>query len=439
MRFILINIKLTLKFFFIVLFLSVFSCSDKEVKPFIGKKIDIHLSSQLMASKNFIINIDKVTKNNYWTQKGGDDTHSIHNINLKFPLKKIFSKNTDQEISDEYFSLANPVVDKNNIYVLSTNRRVISIDKFNFKVNWHKQIFPDQTKFPNPGSIVVQVNDDDLYLHNGGDLIFSVNKKNGKVNWKYKNDVPFRGNITIRNNYLLVNDYNNNLLAFLNKKLMWKKKLGQSESSIYTNLRPILYKNKIINPAFNGLFHILNLSDGKLLFSDYLQPDKKTAKIFRNNDIIANPLISDEKLLIISHSGTLASYDLNNLKSLWSVQIGGGNTPIISGNSLFLVDNRNILYSLNSNNGKIKWMRQFDTDVEEGLYFKNLKKIKFQGPYLINNKLILFSSNGYLHSIDPLNGKSIKSREFDLLGSEPIFVDNKLIILTSDGDLKVYK
>ena len=144
-------------------------------------------------------------------------------------------------------------------------------------------------------------------------------------------------------------------------------------------------------------------------------------------------------MLIISHSGTLASYDLNNLKSLWSVQIGGGNTPIISGNSLFLVDNRNILYSINSNNGKIKWMRQFDTDVEEGLYFKNLKKIKFQGPYLINNKLILFSSNGYLHSIDPLNGKSIKSKEFDLLGSEPIFVDNKLIILTSDGDLKVYK
>ena len=27
----------------------------------------------------------------------------------------------------------------------------------------------------------------------------------------------------------------------------------------------------------------------------------------------------------------------------------------------------------------------------------------------------------------------------ELLGSEPIFVENKLIILTSDGDLKVYK
>ena len=64
------NIKLALNFLFIILLVSVFSCSDKEVKPFVGKKIDIHLSSQSMASKDFAINIDEVTQNNYWFQKG---------------------------------------------------------------------------------------------------------------------------------------------------------------------------------------------------------------------------------------------------------------------------------------------------------------------------------------------------------------------------------
>jgi hypothetical protein len=66
MRFILNNIKLTLNFLFIILLVLVFSCSDKEVKPFIGKKIDIHLSSQSMASTDFSINIDEVTQNNNW-------------------------------------------------------------------------------------------------------------------------------------------------------------------------------------------------------------------------------------------------------------------------------------------------------------------------------------------------------------------------------------
>ena len=439
MRFILNNIKLVLRFFFIFFILSVFSCSDKEVKPFTGKKIDLHISNNSMASSSFAIKINQVVTKKFWTQKGGSDTHAIPNINYKIYLEKIFSKNTDQEISDEFFSLANPVVDKKNIYLLSTSGKVTSIDKSNFKINWDKQIFYRQFDFPNPGSIVVQLNGDNLYLHNGGNLIFALNKKNGTVKWKFKNKFPFRGNITIKDNYLLANDYNNNLLAFLENKLIWKKKLGQSENAIFTNVRPIIHDNKIINPAFNGLFHILNINDGKLIFSDYLQPNKKMAKIFRDNDIIANPIISNNKMYIISHSGTLASYDLNNLKLLWSVQIGGGNAPIISGNSLFLIDNKNILYAINARNGKIKWIKQFDSSMEKGFYFKDIKKINFMGPFLIDNKLTLFSNNGYLNLIDPLNGKLLGSRAFEILGTEPIFIENKLIILTSDGDLKVYK
>ena len=160
----------------------------------------------------------------------------------------------------------------------------------------------------------MQLNSDNLYLHNGGDFIFALNKNDGEVKWKFKNEFPFRGNIAIKDNYLLVNDYNNNLLAFLENKLSWRKKLGQSENVIFTNVRPLIYDNKIINPAFNGLFHILNLNDGKLVLSDYLQPNNKMAKIFRNNDIIANPIIFKNKIYIISHSGTLASYNSNNQK-----------------------------------------------------------------------------------------------------------------------------
>ena len=237
MRFILNKIKSIHKLFFIILFLSVFSCSDKEVRPFVGKKVDIHISNKSMAPKNFEVEIEKVVRNNHWLQKGGYETHSVPNINLKFPLKKIFSQNTDQEISDKYFSLANPVVDKKNIYLLSSYGNVTSIDKENFKINWKKKIFSDNFDFSNLGSIVVKLNKDILYLHNGGDLIVGLNKKNGEIIWKFKNQFPFRGNITIKDDYLLANDYNDNLIVFLENKLIWKKKLSQSENAIFTTIR----------------------------------------------------------------------------------------------------------------------------------------------------------------------------------------------------------
>ena len=69
----------------------------------------------------------------------------------------------------------------------------------------------------------MQLNNNNLYLHNGKNFLFAVDKTNGEVKWKFKNEFPFRGNITIKDNYLLANDYNNNLLAFLDNKLIWKK------------------------------------------------------------------------------------------------------------------------------------------------------------------------------------------------------------------------
>ena len=84
-------------------------------------------------------------------------------------------------------------------------------------------------------------------------------------------------------------------------------------------------------------------------------------------------------------------------------------------------------------------MKQFDLNIKEGFYFKDIKKINFKGPFLIDNKLMLLASNGYLNLLDPLNGKLLESKAFHLLGTEPIFIENKMIIITSDGDLKVYK
>ena len=84
-------------------------------------------------------------------------------------------------------------------------------------------------------------------------------------------------------------------------------------------------------------------------------------------------------------------------------------------------------------------MKQLVSNIEEGFYFKDINKINYKGPFLIDNKLTIFLSNGYLNLIDPYNGKFLEARDFDVLGTEPIFFQNKLIIITSDGDLKVYK
>ncbi len=427
------------KFLIIIFLFFINSCADDEIKPFVGEKLNLHENVKLKINSKLNVRINNIIFNEIWPQKGGDQGHSISNTSFQFPLKNIFKKNVQEESTDNYPRLTEPVSDINDIFVLNTNGKILSISKSNLVVNWESRIFEEKSLFSNPGSIVVQNKGLNLYVHNGSNVITSVNKKNGKINWKYTNKFPFRGNISLKENNVVVNDYNNNLLVFFNDKLKWTKKLGQNNNTIFSSIRPIIYKNMIINPAHNGLFHILNIDTGKLIFSDYLEPNKNKTSILLNNDIVANPITYREKLYIMSHSGTLSAYDLNKFKIIWSTQIGSTNTPIISGDNLFVIDNEGQLIALDRSNGEIIWKKHFKTNIEQGLYFKNKKRISYLGPFLIGNKLILFTNEGLLKLIDPLDGKLLRSINFEVLGTNPIFVDSKLITLTSDGNLKIYK
>ena len=110
------------------------------------------------------------------------------------------------------------------------------------------------------------------------------------------------------------------------------------------------------------------------LYSQIIFNQTKNGKVFRNNDIIANPIISNNKMYIVSHSGTLASYDLKKSAFMVSTNWRREYSNFIR-NSLFLIDNNNILYAINKNNGKIKWIKQFDLNIEDGFILRILKKL----------------------------------------------------------------
>ena len=91
--------------------------------------------------------------------------------------------------------------------------------------------------------------------------------------------MPFKGNISIEDDLIIINDYGNNLISFKSNKLIWKKNLGESSKSIHSNIRPLIFKNYVINPANNGLFHILDKRNGKFIHSDYLEENKSKVSI----------------------------------------------------------------------------------------------------------------------------------------------------------------
>ena len=105
------------KFLIIIFLFFINSCADDEIKPFVGEKLNLYENDKLKINSKSNVRINNIIVNEIWPQKGGDQGHSISNTSFQFPLKNIFKKNVQEESTDNYPRLTEPVSDINNIFV----------------------------------------------------------------------------------------------------------------------------------------------------------------------------------------------------------------------------------------------------------------------------------------------------------------------------------
>ena len=424
--------------FILVSSLFVISCTNDENYLSIGKKIEftndkIEVNQNSFSEKS---QLDQQISNKSWTQKGGDEFHSLTNVFFKFPMKKKWSFNSNQEISDELPLLTDLIAYDGRLYILNAYGLLYCLDINDGSLIWKlRALNSSKNLILGSGSAVISKNLNSIFLHNGTNEIISINLKTHKTNWIKKLKMPLRGSMAIKNNNLFVNDFEGNLinLSLENGNILWKNKLNSSNVSIYTNSRPIVIQNNIINPGSNGTFHVLNIKSGNLVFSDVLTSSNREIKFFDNNDIIANPIFKSPYLYVISHSGNMSAYNIHSFKNIWNVPIGSKNTPVVSGKTIFNIDNKGILYALNVESGLVRWKTKFKSEIIKGYFFEEKKFINFKGPYLIGNKLVLLDDNRTLFLINPDTGKVIKKVNFNSNINSGIFLTNQIIFLYSNG------
>ena len=221
-------------------------------------------------------------------------------------------------------------------------------------------------------------------------------------------------------------------------RILWKRKLDSSSLSIYTNSRPLILDKKVINPGSNGIFHVLNINSGNLIYSDILGASNRGVRFFDNNDIIANPIFKHPYLYITSHSENISAYDLTSYNNVWSLPIGSQNTPVISGKTIFNIDNKGVLFAIDKNNGLVRWKKKFQTEKITGTLFEKKKWINFSGPYLVGNKLLLLDNEQTIYLINPDDG-NIESKK-ELIGNvvSALFFTNQIVFLFSNGKISSY-
>ena len=192
-----------------------------------------------------------------------------------------------------------------NLYFITSSGELYSINYATRNINWLSTIFSDNAEkgsslfFSSP--IIYKGN---KIFFSSSESTFSINSKNGIVNWKFPFGTYIRPVYT--NNYIFLVSENGLLLNLNNKngKVIWSKNLFKASKKIKKNkigfIKSLfLVSNQLLITTSNGYFIFVNYQDGNIT---------KYTKASRVG-FFSNPIFVDNKMYIIDNKMRVLVYN----------------------------------------------------------------------------------------------------------------------------------
>ncbi len=386
-------------------------------------------NSIVEPSNNLIVKLKKKKINLIWNDKfynnsNNFDNFTYENLNqLIFKSKKLSRNKINENI---LFDGKNVITtdSRGNIIVYSTEKQDI-IYQYNF---YKKKLKKIEKKL----SFIIENNV--IYVADNIGYLYAINYIDKKVIWAKNYKKPFRSNLKITQDDLLVADQDN-LFYFINKYDGNKRKSIPTEEVILKNN----FYNSLANDNSNifylntfGSLYSINVNDKNIQWFVNLNQslDLNTSSLF-----YSNPIIINKNNVIVSSNPHL--YILNKNSGLTKVKllIDSIIKPISSGQKLFLITKDHLLVCIDENSGTVDFSIDINQETSNFLGTKNKKTLKVKMISIVDDNLYLFLKNSYvikismsgiIQQIDKLPSK---------LGTFPIFINNSIVYLNNKNRL----
>jgi hypothetical protein len=380
--------------------------------------------------KNFKFKLSDPVNNDNWNDIFYDETNNYKNFNfsgdnqLIFKSKKITKFTTNNFILFENDNLITSDI-KGNIIIFSVSNDKV-IKKFNFYKNKYKKIKKNLNIITNNGVIYVSDNIGFLYAYDYMD---------DKILWAKNFKTPFRSNLKLSKNKLILSNQNNDLF-FINKKNGESMKLIPTEETTVKNQfknNLSLNKNSIFFLNTYGSLYSINIETMNVNWFINLNQsfDLNPSNIFFGSKIIT----FDNKIFVSSNYFTYI-IDVSSGSILYKINFSAKIKPSVIDNYLFLISKNNLLIAMNLKNGEIIYSYDINEKISEFLNIKK-KNVKFKNIFIANNYIYIILKNSYILRFN-IEGNLEKVEKLPTkIFSQPIFINGYMMYLSSSGKLSI--
>ena len=380
-------------------------------------------------NKNLKIKLDPIISNSNWPNEYYQNSNNFDNFTYKNLNQIIFKSKrlSRHQVGNKLFYENNNVIiadEKGNIIVYSINKKEIIL-KYNF---YKKRI----RKIKKNLNIIIEKNV--IFIGDNLGYLYALDYTTGKLLWAKNYKIPFRSNLKILNNIIVLSNINNSL-HFINKLTGEKLSSIPTEETILKNdfLNSFaLNKNSIFYLNTYGSLYSIN-TKGKI---NWFLSLKQTLNENSSNLFFSNPIVLYKDKLIISTDPYLYIFNSDSGSTISKIAITSIIKPIVSGKNIFLITKDNLLVNINLATGTIKYSLEINQEIANYLDTKK-KFIDIKSAALINNNFFLFLSNSYLVQFSA-EGKIVNIDKLpSKLGSTPIFIEESIIYLNSKNKLVI--
>ena len=133
----------------------------------------------------------------------------------------------------------------------------------------------------------------------------------------------------------------------------------------------------------------------------------------------------------------MVAIDLRTGDRVWEQDIGGTHGVWVAGDYIYVLSNDVDLVCLMRRDGRVRWVRELPRYENEK---KKTRPMRWAGPVLAGDRLIVIASDGEALSVSPYTGEPLGRVEFpDGVFIDPVVAGDTLYVLTDDADLIALK
>mgnify|MGYP001338877887 CR=1 FL=1 len=361
----------------------------------------------------------------FFNKYNNSKNFKFNSLNRKsFQSKRI----TKHKINDNIFFEDDNVISTDyagNIIIYSLSKKRIII-KFNF----YKKKFKKNIKKLN-----LIIEDNIIYVSDNLGYLYSFDYYKNKVLWAKNFKVPFRSNLKILENQLILSNQNNHLY-YVNKNNGNILKFIPTEET--------LVKNKFINNILtdgnstfflNTFGSLYSIDNQKMQINWFINLNENL-----NNDL--SNLFSGNKLIYFNNKIVVTTnnytYIINSDTGsiIFKKNFSSFIKPFIINNYLFLISKNNLLISFDLNNGEIIYSHNINNQISKFLEI-NKKNAEFKNIFMMNDKIYIFLKNSYL-LIYKINGNLDNIIKLPIkLNSQPIIIRDSIIFLNLKNKVSI--